>query len=57
MLFVCHFCNKKKKLTNCKKCKKIVCFKCKDFSFKKDIKECIFCKKTPYVHNFYYHNS
>lgn len=56
MFFACHFCGKKKKLMNCKKCKKIVCFKCKEFSFKKDVNECIFCKKPPHIKTFYSHN-
>ena len=46
MYFACYFCNKKKKLINCLKCKKIVCLDCKDFSFKKNINHCIFCKKS-----------
>jgi len=53
MYFACYFCNKKKKLFNCLKCKKIVCINCKDFSFKKNINHCIFCKnKKKKIRNY-----
>jgi hypothetical protein len=45
MFFACYFCNSKKKLFNCNKCRKIVCNECKSFSFHKDANNCIFCKK------------
>lgn len=44
--FCCHFCNKISDLSYCKNCKKIVCKKCKSFSFIKDKLKCIKCIKN-----------